>query len=95
MQTDFFRAWLRANKTYPEYIINTRIANCKKVEKYYGDLDKFVDECGEEWLLQELSYSTKNERDNIIPKIIIDGNIRNGYATLKSATKLYFEMYTD
>jgi len=93
MQTEQFRLWLRANKTYPETTISTRISNCKNVEKYYGDLDKIIAECGEEWLIKELSYTAQNERDIVVPKIEINGNVRNGYATLKKAVRLYFEMF--
>jgi len=93
MQTDFFKDWLRINKTYPEHTISTTIACCKRVERYYGDLDKIIEDSGEEWLLEELSYSPKNERDKVVPKITISGNVVTGYASLKKAVKVYFEMY--
>ncbi|MEI7503925.1 MAG: hypothetical protein WCJ61_11630 [Paludibacter sp.] len=93
MQTEHFRLWLKANKTYPENTISSRIADCRRVEKYYGDLDKILADSGEAWLIEELSYTAQNERDNVVPKIEINGNIRNSYATIKKAVRLYFEMY--
>jgi len=95
MQTDFFKEWLKANKSYPIHTISSRIADCKRVEKYYGDLDIIISDCNESWLIKELSYSMQNERDEIIPKIQINGNYRTNYATLKKSVKLYFEMYSD
>jgi len=56
-------------------------------------LDKILADSGEAWLIQELSYTAQNERDNVVPKIEINGNIRNSYATIKKAVRLYFEMY--
>lgn len=93
MQIDFFRDWLRTNKSYPEQVISSRISDCKRVEKYYGDLDKIIEESGQSWLIQELSYSTQNERDEIKPKIEIKGVVKNSYATMKKSVRLYFEMY--
>jgi hypothetical protein len=94
MQIEFFRDWLRINKSYPEQTISSRISDCKRVEKYYGDLDKVLVECGENWLLEELKYSAQNERDNKVPKIIIKGNIRNSYSTMKKSVRLYFECFS-
>jgi hypothetical protein len=93
MQIEHFKDWLRINTTYPEHTISTTISCCIRVEKYYGDLDKIIAECGEEWLIQELNYTTKNERDNVEPKIKIGGRVITGYASLKKAVKLYFKMY--
>lgn len=93
MQAEHFRDWLRANKSYPEPTISTRVSDCKRVEKYYGDLDEIIAESGMEWLIQELNYTVQNERDNIEPKIKINGNVRNSYATIKKSVRLYFDMY--
>lgn len=90
MQTEIFRLWLRGNKSYPDQTISSRISDCKRVEKYYGDLDKR----GEAWLIEKLKYSSQNERDNVVPEIPINGNARNSYATLRKAVRLYFECFS-
>ena len=92
MQVELFKNWLKANKSYPDQTISSRILDCKRVEMYYGDLDKIIAECGEKWLIQELSYSAQNERDRVKTKIEINGNVKNGYATIKKAVRLYCEM---
>jgi hypothetical protein len=86
-----FKAWL--NEKYPdaEQTVRNRVSNCKNVEKYYGDLGDFfeTDKCTA--IINELTYSTSDERQNNPQKhkIPIDGDIRTGSATLKQAVKLY------
>ena len=64
--------------------IQDYVSRCKRVEGYEGDLDRHFnkDKCRD--LLQRLSYP----HDHKIP---IDGDIRNGSSSLKSAVKLYAE----
>jgi len=95
MQTEFFKNWLKVTKSFSDHIIACRISDCRRVEKYYGDLDKIIEENGQDWLLNELSYSAQNEKNQDIPKIPIKGNIRNSYACMKKAVKLYFMVYED
>lgn len=72
---------------------NSRLANCKRVEQYEGDLDShFAMDRGLS-LIGKLSYSKDDERNNRKPKhkVLIKGDYYTGTATLKQAAKLYFE----
>ena len=92
MNTDKFKTWLE-DKEYTPGTIQNRISNCRNVENYEGDLDEhFIKDYGTS-LIERLSYSTADERDNLPPnhKVPINGNIRNGSATLKQAVKLYMD----
>lgn len=86
-----FRTWLEDQK-YDDDTVDSRMSNCKNVEKYYS-LDKQFSKDEGASLMEQLSYSTDDERQNIKQKhkVPIDGNIREGSATLKSAVKLYME----
>jgi len=90
IENEFFE-WLLAN--YPPTVAQTRLANCKNVEKYEGNLEQhFANDKGQS-LLEKLSYSTNDQRNNRPPKhkIPINGDIRTGSSTLKSACTLYFK----
>lgn len=97
MKTEEFITWMQEFCDFSDRTIDNRISNCTKVEEYYGDLDDNYkeDECLK--ILYELSYSTKDERNNVVPKhnIPINGNIRNGSGTYKSAVKLYTDFRKD
>ncbi len=87
MDIENFREWL-SRKYKGANVISTRIANCKRVEKYEGDLDKHYAKDGGKGLLEKLTLSKHDSLPN--HKIPIDGDIYYGTATLKQATKLYF-----
>ena len=96
MKEESFKNWLIQNGQDTR-TIQSRISNCKTVERYEGNLDDhFIKDNGLS-LLEKLSYSTGDERKNISAKhkIPINGNIRNGSATLKQATKLYMTFRND
>lgn len=69
----------------------SRVANCRTVESYEGDLDEHFEKDGLAELLGRLAYSTGDEREcrQARHRIPINGNVRNGSATLKSAVSLY------
>ncbi|GHV10332.1 hypothetical protein FACS1894162_3860 [Bacteroidia bacterium] len=89
-----FKEWLEKYR-YPDSkpTVGSRIANCKNVEKNYGDLGTHFDKdkCGR--IVSELTYSKADEREKRKPNhpIHIDGNIYNGSATLKQAVGLYVQ----
>jgi len=96
MNAEKFKSWLEFNGK-PLNTIQNRISNCRNVENYEGDLDQhFIKDYGLS-LLEKLSYSTSDERNNSPAKhkIPIDGNIRNGSATLKQAVNLYMSFKKD
>ncbi len=96
MDAEKFRNWLEFTGR-PLNTIQNRISNCRNVENYEGDLDQhFIKDYGLS-LLEKLSYSTTEERNNSPAKhkIPINGNIRNGSATLKQAVNLYMSFRKD
>ena len=96
MKTDAFKKWLEDNG-YPSNTLQSRLSNCRTVENYEGDLDEhFIKDEGFS-LMKRLSYSRADERNNqpAKHKIPIDGNIRNGSATLKQAVNLYMRVRSE
>jgi hypothetical protein len=96
MDAEKFKKWMEFNGK-PLNTIQNRISNCRNVENYEGDLDQhFIKDYGLS-LLEKLSYSTADERNNSPAKhkIPIDGNKRNGSATLKQAVNLYMSFRKD
>src|SRR5690606_36844451 len=71
--------------------IQSRISNCRTVENYEGDLDEHYAKDNGYSLLERLTYSTLDQRNDLQAshKIPINGNVRTGSATLKQAVKLY------
>lgn len=97
MKLEEFKAWMINFCDFNHTTINNRLSNCKKVESCYGDLEENFrkDKCRK--IINDLTYSVKDERDNTPPRhnIPINGNIRNGSATLKQAVNLYIEFEKD
>lgn len=97
MKIEEFKKWMKEFCDFNDTTINNRISNCKKIESSYGDLEDIFrkDKCLQ--IINDLSYTTKDERENLPPKHIIpiNGNVRNGSATLKRAVNLYVEFETD
>lgn len=98
MNEQGFESWLnhtfetKAGKTMAPHAIASRLANCRRVERYEGDLDDHA--AGSRVaLLNRLTYSTDDAALGRAPlhSIPIDGDIHNGIATLKAAVNLYFK----
>lgn len=87
-----FRSWLQ-NQGYNIGTTNSRVSNCLRVCEYEGNIDSLYrdDKC--KTLLNRLTYSTSDERYGRPPRhsIPINGNVRNGTATLKQAVRLYIQ----
>ena len=93
MKTEQFAQWLKETKKYKKNVIQSRLSNCHRVERYYSDLDAHYKKDGGKHLSYSLSYSLRDEREkrltlHVIP---INGNLRKGTATLKQAIKLYIQ----
>ena len=86
-----FEAWLDTVRGLDERTIASRISNCKRVEKFEGNLDSLFDTDELADLLERLTYSTEDVRIRRPPKhkVPIDGDVRTGTATLKTAATLY------
>ena len=75
----------------------SRVSNVTRIEELYGDLAEIYQDHRFDEIIDELTYSTVDERRNRPnpSKIPIDGNIRNGLATLKAALVLYESFLKD
>lgn len=93
MRQDEFRFWLCRAKGLKESTAGSRVSNCLTVEKYEGALDILFKQDRFSVLLDRLSYSKEDQRQNCPPRheIPIDGDIYNGTATLRCAIRLYKE----
>ncbi len=93
MNKKHFENWLRTEKGFKETTIKSRISNCKRVEQYEGNLDNHFNRDKLKNLIELLEYSTQDQKHKNQPKhkVPINGDTRNGTATLKQAMKLYRE----
>ena len=83
MQEARFKDWLERGRSAET--VASRISNCRRVERYEGDLDARYDADGLAGLTDRLNPSDPKH------KIPINGDIYDGTATLKSAVGLYRE----
>lgn len=91
MNSEKFEIWLMDIRK--ENTVQNRLSNCKKVEKYEGDLDLHYEKDKGFSLLERLTYSTEDQeldrpQKHIIP---INGDIKNGTSTLKNSVNLYMK----
>ena len=86
-----FRRYLETMRRLQHHTIQSRVANCKRVETYEGDLDDHFQSDRLLSLMKRLTYSAEDQRRNREPnhKVPITGDFRNGSATLKQAVTLY------
>lgn len=91
MREDAFRFWLSNSRSYGRVTVNSRVSNCKTVEGCEGDLDKHFEQDRLRGLVEKLTYSKADERQNRAARhrIPFNGNVYNGTATLRSAVSLY------
>ena len=91
----YFKNWLIEEKKLDRTTANSRAGNISTIEKYYGDIDDIIRRGNVLELLKDLSYSAEDERNgqSQTHRIPINGNIREGSATLKQALKRYIEYY--
>lgn len=96
-----FKTWLRDSyvckngSAMADVAIATRIANCKRVDDFEGDLDKHASEDGMAGLLSRLNFSMEDQRQGVTPRhsVPIRGNRHDGSASLKTAVNLYKQFY--
>lgn len=90
MQEAEFRQWLGANGQ-SESSIDSRISTARRIEIAIGNLDEVLAGQELEALLRQFSYSTEDERNNAPnpSPVQIDGNLRNGLASLRQSISLY------
>lgn len=88
-----FARYLRDGRRMKESTISSRIANCKRAERYEGNLDEHFDNDQCHALLRRLTYSADDLDRKWQPQhnIPINGHLRTGSASLKCAVGLYAE----
>ena len=89
MREKLFRNWLE--NTFKVETIDSRVSNCRRVEKFENDLDEHFNKDRLRSLSERLVYSKEDENRNLPARhpIPIEGKIITGTATLRSAVKLY------
>ncbi len=83
MQEEMFKVWLGVERELKAKTVGSRVSDCKRVERYEGDLDAHYDTDGLAGLMDRLNPGGPEH------KIPINGNRKNGTATLKSAVSRY------
>lgn len=88
--------WLRA-AVPTEATWRTKLSELRRVEAEYGDLDELYDEDELVGLIEELTYSMADAReDRPNPsRLLIEGDIRNNLASYKSAVQKYARFRQD
>jgi len=76
---------------------STKLSELRRVEAAYGDLDELFDKDELSSVLEELTYSSADSRDDREnpSKIVINGDIRNNLASYKSAVSKYVRFRED
>ncbi len=89
MQEARFRVWLGQGRK--PNVVGARLANCRRVEAFEGDLDAQYDADRLVGLLDRFTYTREDERYGASPKhkVPINGDVYEGTATLKNAVRLY------
>ena len=91
MQENDFIRYLKDVCNLAERTVTARVSNCRRVERYEGDLDDHFQADRMVSLMHSLTYSTEDATQNRPARhnMPIVGNVRNGTATLKQAAGLY------
>jgi len=85
-----YKAWLEQQE-YVAGTVQTQLYRAGRVEEIYGDLDEHYDRDRLRSVIEELKYSTEDERRNKPnpSKIPFNGNTRNNLASYRNATERY------
>ena len=93
MQKALFKKWLE-NNGHNNRVVSSFLSRCGKIERELKlDLDKeYMADMGD-GLLKKLKYSADDELHSrpVLRGLIVNGNIRNILASLKSAAKAYMD----
>ena len=85
-----YRHWLE-RRGYADGTVQAQMHRAGRVEECYGDLDEHYDRDQLRSVIDELKYSTGDERRNKPnpSQIPFNGNIRNNLASYRNATERY------
>lgn len=91
-----YRDWL-VSQEYADNTIVAQTHRVQKVEQAYGDLAKAIGEGRFDAIIQDLEYSTQDEKmgKSNPSKISFEGNIRKNLQSYKNAAQLYRKFIVD
>lgn len=90
MRSNTFSRWL-LDDGYAETSRSDYVAQARRLDRYYGDLDRLYDQDRFSALIEELAY-TKNDEHSARPnpaKFQIVGDFYNNLATYRSTLRCY------
>ena len=95
MRYDEFKSWLEANTTLQAKPSSNAASRAQRIEQGLRiNLDLEYQKDGGQYILKSLNYSTVDAAHRKMPPLGLvfkpGADIRNGMASLKAATKLYF-----
>lgn len=96
MQTENYKNWLAA-QSYQGGTITAQMHRAGRVEQHYGELDTLYAEDRLEGVIQELTYTTQDRRNNRLneTKIPFEGNAYNNLASYRDAIRRYRRFLED
>lgn len=91
-----YPAWL-AEAVPTRVTAQTKLSELRRVEAEYGDLDSFYDSDELQGVIDELTYSSEDQRNGRPnpSRLVIAGDIRNNLASYKSAVQKYARFRQD
>jgi endonuclease len=91
VRAEAFALWMRPQ--YTESSAENRVSRVRRVEAVYGDLDALYDKDRLASLISELTYSTRDQQQKRLnpTRIIMNGELHKGLASLKNAVARYRE----
>ncbi|MFN3725234.1 MAG: AAA family ATPase [Allosphingosinicella sp.] len=90
MKEEEFRAWMQGKDQAPN-TVSTRLADCRRVEKHYGDLDAAYEADGFTSILDDLAYTAEDNAAGKLntSRIQVDGDPYKSLASYRSAISIY------
>jgi 5-methylcytosine-specific restriction enzyme B len=90
LKEEEFRAWMQA-QGQASNTVSTRLADARRVERHYGDLDEAFEADGFAAILEDLAYSAEDNAagEPNTSKIQIDGDPYKSLASYRSALSVY------
>lgn len=93
-----YKSWLE-QRAYVAVTVQAQMNRVRKVQEHYGNLDEHYDRDGLRSVIDELKYSTADERSNKRnpSKIPVSGNPKNSLSSYRNAIERYcrFRRETD
>jgi 5-methylcytosine-specific restriction enzyme B len=96
LKEEEFRTWMRAQNQAPNSV-STRLADARRVERHYGDLDEAFEQDGFASILEDLAYSAEDNaagKPNT-SKIQVNGDPYKSLASYRSALSVYRQFRED